>query len=100
MPTPSCSEADLPLGSSWFGALGLIGSKSGTQRTESLMRVLGNIVCLVGSGIWVLGYLFGGPDPFYAWPWWAFLPNLVTEVGAALCIIGSVFAFWPGPSNA
>jgi len=63
------------------------------------MKLAGNVICLVGAVVWLIGYLAGGPDPLYAWPSWAFLPNLVTEIGAAVCIIGAVLAYWPTPSE-
>jgi len=63
------------------------------------MKLAGNIICMIGGVIWLIGYLIPGPEPLYAWPSWAFLPNLITEIGAAACFVGAALAYWPRPSE-
>ena len=96
-----CGKRQAP--SLHFASSGKVQARNSSLRKPSLigahttgapfMTFSGNVICLTGA-VWVIGYFVGGPEPFYRWPSWAFLPNLVTEIAAALCLIGAVLVLW------
>ena len=62
--------------------------------------VLGWIVSLGGTALWIYGYFVAGHAPFLDWSAYAprmiaeFLPNRESEVGMVLAIVGSVPVYW------
>jgi hypothetical protein len=63
--------------------------------------VIGWIVSLLGTALWVYGYFAAGNRSVVDWhantPWWIadFLPSIEPEIGLALAIIGMVPIYWP-----
>lgn len=63
--------------------------------------VLGYVVSLIGSGVWLYGYLVNGSPPLVNWhaitPWWIadFLPNIQSEIGMALTLVSMIPICWP-----
>ena len=63
--------------------------------------VLGWIIFLAGSTISLYGYLADGHPSIVDWhskaPWWIadFLPNVESELGMFLCLVGMVPMYWP-----
>lgn len=63
--------------------------------------IIGWSVFTIGSALWLYGYLFSGHPSIVDWhataPWWLadFLPNLESELGMFLCIVGMVPMYWP-----
>ena len=55
----------------------------------------------MGSAIWAYGYYAGAHPAFIDWnayaPFWiaAFLPNLESEIGAALVLFSMFLMYWP-----
>ncbi len=62
---------------------------------------VGWIIALIGTGLWLYGYLVSGNPPFIDWhaitPWWIanFLPNRESEIGMALIFASMVPMYWP-----
>jgi hypothetical protein len=63
--------------------------------------VIGWIVSQSGTALWVYGYFATGNRSLVDWHantlWWIadFLPNIESEIGLALAIIGMVPIYWP-----
>lgn len=67
--------------------------------------ILGWVITLVGSVLWIYGYFVTGSPTLFDWkahtPWWIadFLPNIQTEIGMILTYGGMVFIYWPTKSD-
>jgi hypothetical protein len=63
--------------------------------------ITGWIFFLCGTAIWLYGYFSAGHPSIIDWhanaPWWIadYLPNLESELGMLLCIVGMVPMYWP-----
>ena len=63
--------------------------------------LIGWLVSLVGSAVWIYGYFVTGTPPITDWhahsPWWiaVFLPNLQSEFGMVLACAGTAVMYWP-----
>jgi hypothetical protein len=63
--------------------------------------IIGWIVQLVGTALWIYGYFVTGHPSFIDWhahtPWWIadFLPNIESEIGMALVCAALVPIYWP-----
>ena len=63
--------------------------------------VIGWIITLVGTAVWLYGYFAIGHSPFFDWhthtPWWIadYLPNIESEVGMTLVCAGTALTYWP-----
>ena len=59
------------------------------------------IISLLGTALWVYGYFAHGNPSLIDWqantPRWIaeFLPNIESEIGMALALIGMVPIYWP-----
>jgi hypothetical protein len=67
--------------------------------------IVGWIIEVVGLVLWTYGYFVVGSPSLIDWaahtPWWIaeFLPNLESEIGMVLVLVGMVPIYWPsGPS--
>ena len=66
-----------------------------------MVNTIGWVLSLLGTAIWLFGYFTTGTQSLAEWPnivpdWIAaYLPNLESEIGFALMIVGSVLAYWP-----
>jgi len=62
---------------------------------------IGWIISLSGTALWLYGYFATGYPSLIDWhaktPWWIadFLPNIESEVGMTLAIVGMVPIYWP-----
>jgi len=67
--------------------------------------ITGWAIFLLGSAIWLYGFFIAGHPPIIDWPahtpWWIadFLPNLESELGLVLCIVGMVPMYWPASES-
>jgi hypothetical protein len=67
--------------------------------------IVGWVISLAGTALWLYGYLVTGNPSFVAWhantPWWIadFLPNVESEIGAALAVGGMIPIYWPRRSQ-
>src|SRR5690348_3831486 len=58
-------------------------------------------VSLIGTAVWLYGYLVGGSPSLIRWdaitPWWIadYLPNIQAEIGMALMLVSMVPIYWP-----
>jgi hypothetical protein len=63
--------------------------------------VIGWIISSSGTALWLYGYFATGYPSLIDWqaktPWWIadFLPNIESEVGMTLAIVGMVPIYWP-----
>ena len=63
--------------------------------------VLGWIVSLAGTALWIYGYFITGHPPLIDWqahaPGWIaeFLPNVESEIGMVLAFGGMIPIYWP-----
>lgn len=63
--------------------------------------VFGYVVSLIGTAVWLYGYLVSGSPPLVNWheitPWWIadYLPNIQTEIGMALMLASMIPIYWP-----
>ena len=63
--------------------------------------IIGRIVSLAGTALWLYGYFATGNPPLIDWhantPSWiaGFLPNVESEIGMALICAGMVPIYWP-----
>ena len=61
----------------------------------------GWIISVGGLGLWLYGYYSTGNPPLIDWqahtPWWIadFLPNINSEIGMALMLVGTALTYWP-----
>jgi hypothetical protein len=64
--------------------------------------VIGWITELAGTALWLYGYFVSGHTSIIDWqahtPWWIseWLPNIESEAGLALVLVGTVLIYWPG----
>jgi hypothetical protein len=69
------------------------------KRQEAL--IVGYVVLLVGTAIWLYGYFVPGNPSLIDWrahtPWWIadFLPNIESEIGMVLMLLSMVPTYWP-----
>ena len=62
---------------------------------------IGWVMSLSGTALWIYGYFAIGNATLIDWhadtPWWIadFLPNLESEIGMTLAIVGMVPIYWP-----
>jgi hypothetical protein len=67
----------------------------------SMFVLTGWIMTLSGTALWFYGYFGIGHPPLVDWhsnaPWWIaeYLPNIESEVGLALAVVGMVPIYWP-----
>lgn len=63
--------------------------------------VIGWIVSLAGTALWIYGYFETGHPPLIDWqaiaPWWVakYLPNVESEIGMVLSFGGMIPIYWP-----
>jgi hypothetical protein len=63
--------------------------------------IMGWIIELVGMALWLYGYFATGNPSLIDWqastPWWIanLFPNIESEVGLALVVVGMVPLYWP-----
>jgi hypothetical protein len=63
--------------------------------------IIGWIIELAGTALWLYGYLATGNPSFIDWhaytPWWIadYLPSIESEIGMALVFAGMVPLYWP-----
>ena len=63
--------------------------------------IIGWIVTLAGTALWLYGYLATGNPSLVDWqahtPWWIadYLPNIEAEIGMLLICAGTVVIYWP-----
>ena len=76
-------------------------ASSKVQRArESVSKVVGWIITLAGTALWIYGYFVTGNPSLIDWhaetPWWIadFLPNIESEIGMALAFLGLVPIYW------
>jgi hypothetical protein len=72
-----------------------------TRAVVGKAAVVGWIISLAGSGLWIYGYFATGHPPVIDWsahtPWWIaeYLPNIEAEIGMVLAFAGMVPIYWP-----
>ena len=77
------------------------------QKSVAVSKVvlIGWAIELLGTAIWLYGWLTTGHPSFIRWhdfsPWWIAdcLPNIESEIGMAMMIIGLVPIYWPRSNN-
>ena len=63
--------------------------------------IIGWVIEIAGTALWCYGYFTTGHPPLVGWraytPWWIadFLPNIESEIGMVLVIVGMVPLYWP-----
>jgi hypothetical protein len=63
--------------------------------------IIGWTMLSAGTALWLYGYLETGHPSLIDWhantPWWIadFLPNIESEIGMALIIVGMGPIYWP-----
>jgi hypothetical protein len=63
--------------------------------------IIGWVIELVGTVLWLYGYFTTGNPSLIDWhartPWWLadFLPNIESELGMVLVFAGMVPIYWP-----
>jgi hypothetical protein len=69
-------------------------------------ELIGWILSIIGTVVWVYGYFFSSGTPaLIDWaaispPWIAeFLPNRESEIGLAIMIVGVIPMYWPKGRN-
>lgn len=75
--------------------------------SESVSKVviIGWIIELVGTALWLYGYFATGNPSLIDWhantPLWIaeFLPNIESEIGMALVFAGMILIYWPFRRN-
>ena len=67
----------------------------------SKIVIIGWIISLAGTALWVYGYFATGSPSLIDWhantPWWIadYLPNIESEIGMVLTFVGMVPVYWP-----
>jgi hypothetical protein len=67
----------------------------------SKSKFAGWVISALGTAVWLYGYFVTGKPTLIDWPafapWWIadFMPNLESETGVALMIVGMVVIYWP-----
>lgn len=65
--------------------------------------IVGWAMELVGTALWIYGYLVTGHPSFIDWhahaPWWIadYLTNIESEIGMVLVFAGMIPMYWPQP---
>jgi hypothetical protein len=65
------------------------------------LTIIGWILMLSGTAVWLYGYSVTGHPPLIDWrvhtPWWIadFLPNIESEIGMLLMFAGMLPTYWP-----
>lgn len=68
---------------------------------EEPMQTIGLVLTLFGTCLWIIGYFTTGTPSLIDWtlyaPGWvaSFVPNVETELGFVLMIVGCVPMYWP-----
>ena len=63
--------------------------------------IIGWVIMLAGTALWLYGYFATGNPSLIDWrahtPWWVadWLPNIESEIGMALVIVGMIPTYWP-----
>ena len=63
--------------------------------------IVGWVIALAGTALWIYGYYASGHPSLLDWqaytPWWiaSFLPNIESEIGITLTVLGMVPIYWP-----
>jgi hypothetical protein len=71
----------------------------GSNMSKSV--VIGWVIMLAGTALWLYGYFVTGHPSLVNWhaetPWWIadFLPNKESEIGMVVMFIGMVPIYWP-----
>ena len=71
-----------------------------TERTGRLLVIAGWVASILGMILWGYGYFAAGTPSLTAWsehvPGWAaeWLPNLESEIGLVLVVLGSIPLYW------
>jgi hypothetical protein len=74
---------------------------AGKCKKMNKAKAFGWALSLIGSALWIYGYVWGGAPSFIDWPrispsWVSeFLPNLPCEIGLAISCISMVPLYWP-----
>jgi hypothetical protein len=64
------------------------------------VAIIGWIVALIGTALWIYGYFATGSPSLIDWhantPWWVadFLPNIESEIGMALIVVAMIPIYW------
>jgi len=64
-------------------------------------KIIGWIIELLGTALWVYGFYTVGTPPVFDWPaytpWWMseYLPNIQSEAGMLLVFTGMIPIYWP-----
>ncbi len=67
----------------------------------SKTNLLGYLISIAGTALWLYGYFTIGSSPLVDWhihaPWWIakYLPNREAEIGMALTLAAIVPMYWP-----
>ena len=67
----------------------------------SKLVIIGWIIELAGTALWVYGYFVTGHPTLIDWhdktPWWIadWLPNIESEIGMGLVFAGMLPMYWP-----
>jgi hypothetical protein len=73
----------------------------GASESVSKAVIIGWIISLAGTALWIYGYFATGNPSLINWhantPWWIadFLPNIESEIGMVLAFAGMVPIYWP-----
>jgi hypothetical protein len=71
------------------------------RRSVSKAKIIGWMILLVGTTLWIYGYFATGNPPLIDWhantPWWIadYLPNIESEIGMTLVFASMVPIYWP-----
>ena len=63
--------------------------------------IIGWIIELAGTALWIYGYFATGNPPLIDWhaytPWWIadYLPNIKSEIGMVLVFASMAPIYWP-----
>jgi hypothetical protein len=72
-----------------------------SERRISKIVITAWIMSALGTALWLYGYFAPGNRSLINWhantPWWIadFLPNIESEIGMTLVILGMVPLYWP-----
>ena len=72
-----------------------------TRHGGRLIAIIGWIVSLAGTALWLYGYFANGNRSLIDWhahtPWWVadILPNVESEIGMVLAFAGMLPIYWP-----
>jgi len=73
----------------------------GKEKFMRLPVIVGWVIQLIGTALWVYGYFVAGHPSLFNWyditpRWFAeWLPNIESEIGLALVLVGMVPMYWP-----